>query len=216
MVNDINLDDVSGWLSKNEQLCLKKYAALSTTDIFEIGTWVGKSTICLAKGLLPSYHKVVTCDIFPTEKNFKYIDDELFGFFINNQLFGRCSAESYINEIEPILKQGVKNVLYQNLKRHGVDFRVKVIDGNFANLRKSEVYYDTVFCDVCHDEAEISCNVPKILNLFGGDFDKPVTYLFHDINDRLYTFILRNNPQIVPLERVDSIFVFSVGGSRRE
>ena len=50
---DKDIAVISGWLTKSEgELLYEKARELGVTDtIVEIGSWVGRSTICLAKGV---------------------------------------------------------------------------------------------------------------------------------------------------------------------
>jgi predicted O-methyltransferase YrrM len=56
--------DIEGWLSEREAMALYRYASLlpAGSTVVEIGSWKGKSTFCLARGLRNG--KVVAIDPF--------------------------------------------------------------------------------------------------------------------------------------------------------
>lgn len=53
------LDGVEGFLSPREAYLLFELASKSKYPIVEIGSWKGKSTICLAKGTQAGYNQKV-------------------------------------------------------------------------------------------------------------------------------------------------------------
>ena len=161
-----DLTSIRGWLSPLEQNALYGLGRLSPGPILEIGSWVGRSAICIASGVLDSTQKkeFVAAELGPTLENFRELEDGRIGFFYpvdSDTNMGACSKELYENEIEPVLEHpgGVLGQLRANLTAMEVDKAVTIVTGDFRDTLEPKTY-QLIFIDAMHDEAEINRNAP--------------------------------------------------------
>lgn len=157
---------LAGWLYPNERRMLYGLARNSPGPITEIGSWVGLSTIAIAKGIVDSQQtkKFYSFDLPLTVDNFRPLPDGRIGMFVDgqNKPMGACSQSSYFNEILPILEVpgGPRAVLMLNLKRYKVSDIPIVITNDFKACDPIPSFL--LFCDALHDEAEINVNAPRL------------------------------------------------------
>jgi hypothetical protein len=202
---------IDGWLSRSEEGALYALGYWMSEPILEIGPWVGRSTICIARGVKNSGRKkrFVTCELNPTPANFRPYGTEV-GFFVpadNLVPMGLSSRKGYEEEIKPIISSpgGVIGALERNLKRAGVRKMVEIHEGHFRNA--PAVGYNFVFSDAMHTVNEVRQNGRDILPMLA----RGAVIAFHDTTPENAAAI----ESIFPLEDrclIDSLFVGKLQG----
>lgn len=140
--------DLDGWLTDQEALGLYQTAASlrSNATVVEIGSWQGKSTYCLAKGLRSG--KIYAIDPFNADAG----EDE-------------GSREEYA------VKKGNKDLLEQfklNMSSRGVLDRITVKKGYSYNFHQDFTSIDLLFIDGDHSipgcQSDFDLYAPKVVS----------------------------------------------------
>lgn len=184
-------NDIEGWLTEPEALGLYKLAKKLPAQaiIVEIGSWKGKSTFCLARGLKSGY--VFAIDPFNGDG----------GLDTNSQA-------------EYDLKKGSQDLLtnFENtMQRLGVDKKIVAKKGYSSQFHKDFNKIDLLFIDGDHSikgcQSDFELYAPKIKS--GG-------YIaFHDYyknrSDLGPTFVIKNlvnkSEDFIFYELVDSLWI---------
>lgn len=198
--------DVPGWLTSREERALY-YAGLCLPGPFlEIGPWLGRSTVLLARGIQDSSvpKRFVTYELAPTPANFRPMGADRVGFFYPPESpvsMGSCAREVYERDIDPAVShpKGVAGLLQDNLIRYGVARDVIVRVGDFRSSPVEQAGF--VFADCMHDTVEIERNLPdlKVRIRPGG------VLACHDTTPE-NELLLRGNLDLACSFRVDSLF----------
>jgi hypothetical protein len=159
--------EIPGWMSFREQRALYALARFSPGPILEIGAWLGRSTVCIGRGIVDSGQKkeFLTCELAPTMANFRLLSENTVGFFYppeSEASMGIAPIEMFENDIKPIVShpKGIIGQLKENLAVSNVTDVVSIFHGDF---RKSTVKrYNFLFTDAMHDEVEITRNAPDL------------------------------------------------------
>ena len=163
---------VSGHLWPDEQRALYALGALAESPMLEIGSWLGLSATCLAKGILASgaRKEFITCELNPTMANFRVMPDGK-GVALcyppeSEVTMGVCPRELFDNVIKPVIEHpgGVVGQLRANLKRLNVDSLVQIVTGDFRTAVPARKFR-FIFTDTMHEPSEISRNAPDMLKL---------------------------------------------------
>lgn len=164
--------EIPGWMSLREQRTLYALARFSPGPILEIGAWLGRSTVCIGRGIVDSGQKkeFLTCELAPTMANFRPVSENAMGFFYPAESvvsMGVAPFELFENHIKPVVSHpsGIIGQLKENLTASGVMNVATIYQGDF---RKSAVKrYNFLFTDAMHDEAEIIRNAPDLYPFLG-------------------------------------------------
>jgi len=143
------MDLPSGWISSNEQRALADFARQAESPFLEVGPWLGRSTIVIAREL--EVQNMLTVELNPTSRNFS-VSDETVHFHIGDEWLGSCSLREFDANIRPHLGL-VWNELVQNLTNHDLQW-IRVLQGDFATLRP-RTGHKAVYLDVTHNSIEI-------------------------------------------------------------
>lgn len=163
-------EHIGGWLSSREQHALYSLARYTPGPILEIGPWLGRSTVCIARGIVDSQQPkdFLTCELAPTRDNFRPVNDSQVGFFYppdSQEAMGICSMELFERDIKPVVEHpnGLLGQLNSNLEAMGVANIVSVFVGDFRDVPVTT--YSFIFADTMHDENEINRNCPDLKQL---------------------------------------------------
>jgi hypothetical protein len=155
--------DIPGWMSPKERKTLYALGRFSPGPILEIGAWLGRSTVCIARGIVDSGRKkeFQTCELAPTPANFRSLSETEIGFYYPPESpisMGIASVELYEADIKPIIlnPKGVIGQLNDNLAASGVKEVVSIFVGDFRSSPPKP--YRLIFSDAMHDEPEITRN----------------------------------------------------------
>jgi len=180
---------IDGFLSENEAIGLFDLSkSLSkNSNILEIGSWKGKSTLCLAKGL---------------KKGFVYIIDPF------NADGESESKDIYLNTIG---KLSLEQQFKINLERSNLFNKIKVCKGYSADFIDLSVQFSLIFID--GDHSIEGCEF-DFLN-FNKKLSKSGYLVFHDYYpERLQlgpTYVINkyilNNENWQVLKIIDSLFI---------
>lgn len=182
-------DTIQGFLSPREAAALYHYATRINDAgvVVEIGSWKGKSTYCLAKGL--RYGKVFAIDPFDASGD-------------------PSAAEIYkANKGEkPLLAQ-----FQERMAELQVDGRIEVLQGRSADFGEKFEKVDLLFIDGDHSIGGCKAD----FDLFAGKIVSGGYILFHDYdprNDELGpTWVIKNlvanNPAFKYIRLVDSLWI---------
>jgi Methyltransferase domain len=158
---------ISGWMTFREQRALYALARFSDGPILEIGAWLGRSTVCIGRGIVDSGRpkKFLTCELAPTMANFRPLSEKTMGFFYppeSEMSMGIARLEMFENDIKPIISnpKGVIGQLKENLAALNVADAVSIFIGDFR--QSPHQHYKFVFTDAMHDEKEITRNAPDL------------------------------------------------------
>jgi hypothetical protein len=158
--------DIPGWMTPLELHTLYALARWLPGPITEIGSWLGRATSALARGVVDSgsAQPVHTYDLRLTQDNFRKVNG-MIGMFLpeDDVARGLCSEEMYQSEILPVLmaRGGSSAILRDNLARLGLLHLVKINVGDFRSF--SPIVSGFVFCDAMHDDHEIEVNAPALV-----------------------------------------------------
>lgn len=163
-------DAIHGWLTRKEQRALYALGRTVPGPILEVGAWLGKSTVCIARGIHDSNvrKEFVTCELGPTLDNFRPVDERTMGFYYPKdaaESMGTAPRELYERDIEPMVVQGIIRQLRANLEAFGVADVVTVFHGDFRESPPRT--YGLVFTDAMHDELEIRRNARDLQRFLG-------------------------------------------------
>lgn len=158
---------VEGWLTDDEATALYVLARMTAGSSMEIGAWLGRSTICLARGLIDGGNptSLLSCELAPTPENFRETKPGWVGFFYPaNHLvsMGDCPVWEFELGIKPVISRpgGILGQLETNLRDANVRDQVELRVGDFRCAPSKP--FDLVFCDAMHGEVEISRNGPDL------------------------------------------------------
>lgn len=159
--------DIDGWSTFDEQRALYALARFTDGPIMEIGPWLGRSTVCIARGIRDGgkTKAFLTCELAPSLKNFRAIGDEHVGFYYppeSEDSMGVCIREAFENEIKPVVghPKTLVGLMKENLVKFGVADLVEVHVGDFRE--SPDAVYRLLFTDSMHDEKEIRRNAPDL------------------------------------------------------
>jgi predicted O-methyltransferase YrrM len=162
---------VKGQLWPEELQALYALGAMAESPMLEIGSWLGLSATCLAKGIVASgvSKNFTACDLNPGPANYRELPDGRTGFFYppeSTTPMGACSRKIYEDEIRPVVAHpdGVVGQLRANLRRMGVEPLVQIVTGDFKSVLPAQKYR-FIFCDTLHDPTEIRANASALLKL---------------------------------------------------
>jgi predicted O-methyltransferase YrrM len=162
---------IPGHLWPDELQALYALGALAESPMLEIGSWLGLSTSCLAKGILASgvSKSFTASELNPGPANYRELPDGRIGFFYppeSTTPMGACDRKLYDEEIRPVVEHpdGVVGQLRANLRRLGVEPLVQIVTGDFKSVLPAQKYR-FIFCDTLHDATEIRQNASALLNL---------------------------------------------------
>ncbi|RRR73342.1 MAG: class I SAM-dependent methyltransferase [Candidatus Viridilinea halotolerans] len=199
-----------GWLTIAEQRMLYALAYLLPGPILEIGSWLGRSTACLAFGIRDSRQPktLVSVDLNLKPEHFRPYGDQV-GFFYPaaaTQPLALVEVEQYHSNVAPVLHApgGILQALRTNL--HSLDLLdlVHIVMCDFRAAPR--LPYRLIFCDVTHNPGEIAHNLPDLAHLL-----QPGTIVAcHDIDDVNEACVRSLLPVRYGL-RCDSLFVAEVG-----
>ena len=165
-------DRIQGWLHRDECRALYALAFYVSGPFLEIGSWVGKSTTCIALGIRDSggAKRLTACELNPTLENFRPYAGGL-GFFVPaNSATPLCdvSPHTFEKDFKPVLLRpgGALRELEWNLTSAGLRDYVSIVEGDFRNAPVAR--YGFVFADTLHSPAEIERNLPALRAFIGA------------------------------------------------
>ncbi|MFW6353881.1 MAG: class I SAM-dependent methyltransferase [Verrucomicrobiota bacterium] len=146
-----------GWLSKYQARTLYYHGLTHSGPMLEIGSWVGRSTCCIAAGIRDSGQaKELTAVDLGISSREEWRD------FFGRDLANKPNEELYARHIER--EGGPMASLRENLESRGLEQYVKVRKGDFLDLDLGRDF-SLIFADVTHSEREINRNVPRLVSL---------------------------------------------------
>ena len=164
--------EIPGWMSFREQRALYALARFSPGPILEIGSWLGRSTVCIGRGIVDSGNKkeFLTCELAPTMANYRYLPGNMVGFFYPPESevnMGNAPVELFENDIKPFVShpRGILGQLKDNLAAFNVSEAVSIFIGDFRNTPVKR--YNFLFSDAMHSEKEIARNAPDLRRFLG-------------------------------------------------
>lgn len=147
-----------GWLSKYQAEELYRIGREHSGPFLEIGSWIGRSTCCIALGIRDSgkIKRFVSVDLgIESEAEWQS--------FFGTPLEKKPNKELYLPHITR--PGGSIESLKENLRNRKLDHLVEVRKGDFREMDWAEERFETIFCDVSHNPREVAANLPKIGNL---------------------------------------------------
>lgn len=137
-----------GWLSSGEMQILYTFARECEGPILELGSWLGRSTICLASGVRDS----------ESEKKFDVVD---FGITSPNE-WEKLLKEDFLRFAkDDVVARSIYQpggpiaLLIENLRKADLlDYTTAIIRGDSTEV-PLRAEYNVIFCDTLHDEREI-------------------------------------------------------------
>ncbi|PWW01549.1 methyltransferase family protein [Hoeflea marina] len=159
----LHLVDVQGWLTPVQQQALHALAALTRGPVLEIGPWIGRSTCCLARGLLLRSERmpgdrVVSIELNPDDSYFRRNADGDVEFWCpgDTEMRGIAKADLFDTHAAPVISSpgGIVARLKETLARHHLQHLVEIIVGDFKDVLPV-ARYGLIFSDVCHTPYEI-------------------------------------------------------------
>jgi predicted O-methyltransferase YrrM len=150
----------AGWLAPVEASLLYMAGLQLDGPFLEVGSWVGRSTICLAKGIQhrPEGRKT----------QFDTVDLGIASVaewrrWLHTDPLMRQDIETLLPSI--YLPGGAIAALIANLKQHDVlEHVTTIMRGNFLTIPIAREY-GVIFCDTLHDDNEIALYAPKLSKL---------------------------------------------------
>lgn len=209
----VDTSGIRGWLSADEQRALYALGALAHAPILEIGAWLGRSTVCIAQGVLASglSKEFITCELNPSLANFRELPDGRIALYYppeSEKSMGICSRELFENDIKPVVghPDGVVGQLRANLQHFEVDRLVQVVIGDFRSALPPRKFR-FVFADTMHEPSEIRRNAPDLLRCLA----EGAILACHDTTPENRDEILRHF-QFAEFIQIDSLFIGIVKG----
>lgn len=163
-------DGVDGWLTGDEEKALFALGRLASGfRILEIGPWLGRSTICIARGILASGKRTefTTCELNPTEANFVLEDGvRLFTPDLTDAPLGGSPEADYEANMAPVVEHpdGVIGKLRENIINADVAPLVQIVEGDFRFV-PFDGRFLLIFSDAMHGPDEIRRNAPRLAEL---------------------------------------------------
>lgn len=157
------LVDIQGWLQPNEQQTLHALAARTDGQILEVGPWIGRSTVCLTRGLLlrkdrQPGDKVTSVELNPDETFFRRNDKDEVEFWCpgDTEPRGHTTAEIYETIVLPAITApgGLVGKLKQTLADHNVLHLSRIVPGDVSDVLPIDDY-GLIFSDISHTPFEI-------------------------------------------------------------
>ncbi len=147
-----------GWLSKYQAEELYRMGREHPGPFLEIGSWIGRSTCCIAYGIRASgkQKRFISVDLGIAS------EDEWQAFF-GQPLAKKPNKDLYLPHITR--SGGSIESLKENLCTRKLDHLVEVRKGDFRKMDWAGEQFETVFCDVSHNPREVAANLPKIVEL---------------------------------------------------
>jgi hypothetical protein len=167
------VDDVDGWLSGPEGQTLFALGALVDGPVLEVGPWLGRSTVCIARGIAMSdRHKpFTTVELNPGPEDWVLRDGIRYFRPNGDGEVGGTPEEDWEANIAPVVRRpgGVIGQLRDNLTRCGVDRLVVVQEGDFRHLGVEHPSgpFGLIFIDAMHTPEEVDRNAPRLAELLG-------------------------------------------------
>jgi len=147
----------NGWLSEAEAdiLYTAPFVVPPGGAILEIGSWIGRSSCCLAHGIRDASHQI----------RYDIVDFGIAGIDewhdrLGGNILEHDDAKAFLNVI--CAPGGTAAALKQNLVDRGLaKYVTLIILGDFTAYEPQQ-RYDLIFCDAAHDEAELRRNIPMV------------------------------------------------------
>jgi len=181
---------IEGWLTKNEALALYRIAKglPAGACVVEIGSWKGRSTFCIAKGLKDA--RLVAIDPFDAS-----------GETGSREVYAQGRGQ------QPLVEQ-----FKRNLGQHGLLSKIEIKQGYSQDHVAGVLAVDFLFIDGDHSQA--GCE--RDFNLFSPKVKPGGLLGFHDYDDQRPelgpTWVvenrLRQSADWSPAGRWDSLIVF--------
>jgi predicted O-methyltransferase YrrM len=158
-----SLVDIQGWLKPIEQQALHALAALTNGPVLEVGSWIGRSTVCLGRGLLlrkdrQPTDKVVCVELNPDVSYFRPNDEGCVEFWCPGDTAprGHTTAEIYEEIVLPAISfpGGLVGKLKQTLSDHNLTHLADIVVGDVAEVLPVN-HYGLIFSDISHTPYEI-------------------------------------------------------------
>ena len=168
--SDRDLVDIQGWLKPIEQQALHGLSALLEGPILEVGSWIGRSTCCLARGLLLRRHRaqndqVTSVELNPDESFFRKNGEDEVEFWCpgDTEMRGKTTTEIYEAIVRPAISfpGGIVGKLKETLIEHKVDHLVRIVTGDVTDVLPVESY-GLIFSDISHTPFEIGIMVKAL------------------------------------------------------
>ncbi|MFZ4431579.1 MAG: class I SAM-dependent methyltransferase [Microthrixaceae bacterium] len=161
-------EGIDGWLTGDEEAALYTLGRLAPGPVLEVGPWLGRSTVCIARGIQDSgtTKPFTTCELDPTAANWVW-DGEVWQFYPDpDQAPLGASPKEEWQWMEAVVSSpgGVIGKLHANLARAGVASLVAVVAGDFHTAALNGPY-GFIFADVMHTPDEIHRNAPRFAEL---------------------------------------------------
>ena len=143
-----------GWLPRHVGLLLYNLARCVDGPILEIGSFVGRSTTCLAAGVRDSATRK---QFITTDFHFESAED----FLAHYRRVHGPDASIPALQRHYMQDRGTMFHLQANLASRKLDDYVTVLRGDFANVLPA-TKFSLLYCDVTHDPSEVALNVPRL------------------------------------------------------
>ena len=152
-----------GWLAPLESSILYMAGRELAGPFLEVGSWVGRSTVALAKGLQD--RPAGDVPLFDTV-DFGITSVEEWRKLLKGDPLGMREAETVLRTIYG--RGGSIGELIENLQKYDVlKYVTTIIRGNFLQIPIARTY-GFIFCDTLHDEREIELYAPKLAGLLAS------------------------------------------------
>lgn len=164
---------VPGWLTGAEEAALYVLGRHASGSVLEIGPWLGRSTVCIARGLAEQRESArpifVTVELNPTTANWRFDHRGVLHFHpnVDGPSLGGTDFDDYVANIHPVVSApgGVVGELLANLTAVGVADLVKVVAGDVHEVALGRRAYRVVFTDTMHTPDEVVRNAPRLAEL---------------------------------------------------
>lgn len=153
----------SGWLTAVEASLLYMAGLELDGPFLEVGSWVGRSTVCLAKGIQRRLKGRET--LFDTV-DLGIVSVEDWRRRLRSDPLLMPDMEILLSNI--YMPGGSIAALIENLKHHDVlHYVTTILRGDFLTIPIAREY-GVIFCDTLHDDNEIALYVPKLSKLLAS------------------------------------------------
>ncbi len=164
------VDDVPGWLTGPEGQTLFALGALARGPVLEVGPWLGRSTVCIARGIAvsPEPKEFFTVELNPKAEDWE-LRDGLYHFRPDDSdaaFAGGTPVEDWEEDNGPVVAhpEGVIGQLEANLRRCCVEELVQVVEGDFRHLPLHGPFA-FIFTDTMHTPDEVHRNGQRLAEL---------------------------------------------------